>query len=324
MIAPIDGRKIFGVGLNKTGTTSLGEALNLLGIRAIHYPFKKPIYDELTSGCFRLSILERYQAIVDTPVAPYYPQLDAEYPGSRFVLTLREPESWLRSIDAHWPVMRDWCRCDPQFGRFTDFISAAVYGCLEFDRDRFLYAYETHTRNVLHYFRDRPDDLLVMDICRGDGWEQLCPFLGVDVPDVPFPHSNQGKRRGNARRWIQSFDAAKRELAEVLSAEDRVILVDDGTVGEFLVPAARAFAFPERDGAYAGPPETDSDALHELERMRNLGARYLVLTWASFWWFDHYGRFRDHLRANHRCVLENERVIVFELTAPRAAALCAS
>lgn len=318
------GRKVFGLGLNKTGTTSLGEALNVLGIRTIHYPFKKAIYRELTSGCYRLSILDDYDAIVDTPAAPYYPQLDAAWPGSKFILTVREPESWLRSIEAHWPVMRDWCRCDPQFGRFTDFISAVVYGTLEYNRDRFLYAYETHTRNVLHYFRGRPDDLLVLDVCRGEGWERLCPFLGVEPPEAPFPHSNPGQRRGNAREWIQKFEAAKRELAQVLTPADRVILIDDGTVGEFVTPAGTAFAFPERDGAWAGPPEDDAAALQELERLRNQAARYLVLTWPSFWWLDHYGRFRDHLRSRHRCVLQNERVIVFELTARAAVATCAS
>ena len=40
------------------------------------------------------------------------------------------------------------------------------------------------------YFKNRPNDLLVMNICEGDGWEMLCPFLGTDIPDVPFPKLN--------------------------------------------------------------------------------------------------------------------------------------
>jgi hypothetical protein len=41
---------------------------------------------------------------------------------------------------------------------------------------------------VKEYFRDRPDDLLVMNICAGEGWEKLCPFLGLAIPKVKFPH----------------------------------------------------------------------------------------------------------------------------------------
>lgn len=316
MNQPIDGRKIFGIGLNKTGTTSLGEGLNRLGIKTIHYPFKKQIYDELTGGNFRLSILERYQGIVDTPVAPYYAQLDRAYPGSKFILTLREPESWLRSIAAHWPVMRQWCDREPQFRRFTDFISAVVYGCIEFNHDRFLYAYETHERNVREYFRGREDDdLLVMTICDGDGWQQLCPFLGVDVPEFEFPHSNKGKDRDSTRKWISLFDRARDDLATLVGNADSVVLVDDGKVGESVTPAGVAMSFPQSDGIYSGPPGRDEEAVEQLQSLHAKGARYVVFTWDSFWWFDSYPQFYRYLNTTHRCLLSNERVVVYELNA---------
>jgi len=63
-----------------------------------------------------------------------------------------------------------------------------VFGCYTFHRARASYVYDLHYDNALRYFADRPDDLLVMDIPGGDGWDALCPFLGADVPDVPFPH----------------------------------------------------------------------------------------------------------------------------------------
>ena len=44
--------------------------------------------------------------------------------------------------------------------------------------------------DVLSYFRDRSDDILILDIISGDGWEKLCPFLDRDIPDVPFPKTN--------------------------------------------------------------------------------------------------------------------------------------
>jgi hypothetical protein len=62
----------------------------------------------------------------------------------------------------------------------------------------YLERYRRHNREVLEYFADRPGDLVVMDITKGDGWEVLCPFLGLDVHDGPFPHSNSASRRSEA------------------------------------------------------------------------------------------------------------------------------
>jgi hypothetical protein len=87
-------RKVFGLGLTKTGATSLGDALNTLGIRTIHYPHDEETYVDLTSGNYRLSVLEEYQGVVDISVAAYFAQLDKLYPGSKFILTIRDKVSW--------------------------------------------------------------------------------------------------------------------------------------------------------------------------------------------------------------------------------------
>lgn len=308
--------KVFGIGLNKTGTTSLGEALNLLGLRTIHYPFDRTTYEELTRGDYDLTLMKSYQGIVDTPVAPFYPQLDRQFPGSKFILTVREPESWLKSVEAHWPVMRQWCERDPKFGRFTDFISACVYGTLEFHRERFLDVYHRHNKNVQEYFQDRADDFLVMDICRGDGWEQLCPFLGYPIPDAPFPHSNQGKRRYRAEHWIERVDAAREELDSLIAPDQPMLLVDDDKLGSGVLHRTGVLPFPERDGVYWGPPADDAAALEELERQVGRGMRYLVFAWPSFWWFELYTGFYESVCSQFPCVLRNERVVVFDLRQP--------
>jgi hypothetical protein len=59
-----------------------------------------------------------------------------------------------------------------------------------FDRDKFRSAYERHNEEVTAYFSNRPGDLLRMDIITGHGWELLCPFLHVPVPNIPFPKLN--------------------------------------------------------------------------------------------------------------------------------------
>lgn len=192
---PRDG-KVFGVGLSKTGTSTLTEALNILGIRSIHFPNDDQTFSELKRGEYRLSVLRDYDSATDTPIAPYYAQLDRAWPGSKFILTVREKASWLRSAEAHWRVLKVDGRMakNERFQGFVDFISATVYGCIDFNAERFSHAYDMHVRNVSQYFAGRANDLLVLDICRGAEWEELCAFLEVPVPDgVQFPHANRAR-----------------------------------------------------------------------------------------------------------------------------------
>src|SRR5262249_43501774 len=161
------------------GGSSLTEALNRLGVRTVHYPQDDETYDDLRWGNYRLRVMEGYQGATDIPVAPFYAQLDKAFPGSKFVLTVREKEAWLRSAEVHRRLLLGWWDQFPRFKRFQEFVSAAAYGVVGYNRDRFSFAYDAHVRTVLDYFRGRPDDLLVLDICGGEGWEKLCPFLGL-------------------------------------------------------------------------------------------------------------------------------------------------
>ena len=95
------GNKVIAVGLGHTGTRSLNQALIMLGIPAKHWPHDRETYHELANGVYRLSILEKYDAVTDVTLAPFYAQLDQEYPGSKFILTvlpLRQTEGFLTSI----------------------------------------------------------------------------------------------------------------------------------------------------------------------------------------------------------------------------------
>ncbi|HKV11291.1 MAG TPA: sulfotransferase [Thermoanaerobaculia bacterium] len=291
--------KVFGLGLSKTGTSSLAEALNQLGLRTIHYPSDESTFDGLRSGRYRLPILEEYQGAVDIPIAPFYPQLDAEYPGSRFILTIRDPESWLRSVELHWELMMDWWHRYPDFKRFQEFISERVYGSVEFDRERFLHAYETHRKSVECYFKDRPDDLLVLDVCGGEGWERLCPFLGVEAPEAPFPHANE---------WMHQLLAATAELQSIVPPGEFMVLIDQDSFGKGFAEGRRTLPFTAREGQYWGPPANGAEAVAELIRA---GARYVVVGWPAFWWLDFYPELRTHLNKHFACVLDTDRLKVF-------------
>jgi hypothetical protein len=80
--------KIIGVGLSKTGTSSLAAALNQLGFRCVH--------------SWQAYAIGVQAAMVDGPAASRYRELDIMYPGSRFILTLRQREAWLESCRKHW------------------------------------------------------------------------------------------------------------------------------------------------------------------------------------------------------------------------------
>jgi Sulfotransferase domain len=297
-------QKVFGLGLSKTGTSSLGEALNLLSIKTIHFPHDRRTLAELRAANYKLSILEDYQGVVDIPVAPYYAQLDKIYPDSKFILTVRDKHSWLSSIETHWRSRSARMNKNPQYKEFTQFISACVSGSLRYNKDRFLYVYDTHVRNVKDYFQSRPEDLLILDICGGDGWEKLCSFLGLPIPEARFPHANP---------WISGLRLVPQHIAALVPQEETFIFVDQNRLGREVTAGRRAIPFLERDGRSWGAPPNDETAIRELERLHRSGASFIVFAWPAFWWLDHYAGLRDYLRSRFRCVMENELMVAFDL-----------
>ncbi len=188
------GSKIFGIGLSRTGTKSLTSALLTLGFKAIHYPDDETTLRELTTGMYDLTLLKQFDAITDITVAAFYPQLDQQFPNSKFILTIRDKDNWLTSLERHMlnrPAFSEPNDENPKFQTHLEmrrFLRGTVYGCYEFNRDRMAYVYDLHLKNVKDYFYNRPDDLLIINICAGETWEKLCPFLGVDLVKYPFPY----------------------------------------------------------------------------------------------------------------------------------------
>jgi hypothetical protein len=184
--------KIFGIGLSKTGTKSLSEALTQLGYRTAHYlEHRTEQRGQSTwfAGDFASDCLPGYDAAVDLPIPIFYPQLDERYPGSKFILTVRDPLAWLISVQRHWERLTI---TEDSRGRYRQMVRLAMYGTHGFSESRMRHVYETHVRNVHSYFRARPKDLLVLDICAGEGWEKLCAFLDRPQPQLPFPWLNKG------------------------------------------------------------------------------------------------------------------------------------
>jgi hypothetical protein len=175
--------KIFGIGFHKTGTTSLAEALKILGYSVcgpvgIRNPnIAKEVYD------IAFELVEQYDAFQDNPWAVIYKHLDEKYPGSKFILTKRPVEQWIESAVRHFgkkdTPMREWI-----YGIGHPIGHEEVY----------IERYQRHNREVQEYFKDRPDDFIVMNF-PGDGWEKICGFLGKSIPKEEFPHANKSAQR---------------------------------------------------------------------------------------------------------------------------------
>jgi hypothetical protein len=180
--------KIFGIGLSRTGTKSLTRALNMLGFKVAHYPDDEITLKELMAGKYNFSLLKDFDGITDITVAPYYAQLDKLFPDSKFILTVRDKESWLRSVEAHFgkPVF-EGTPSNENTMLLRRLLRVAVYGSYSFNEERFSYVYDLHYKNVTEYFKGRPESLLVINICEGEGWDKLCPFLKEPILDKSFP-----------------------------------------------------------------------------------------------------------------------------------------
>jgi hypothetical protein len=183
-LSAIERPRVFGIGLNKTGTSSLHAALEVLGYTGLHNAGPK------RGALIRRAIEEQkpllhyldpeYEAFSDTPVTMYFWLADVQYPGSKFILTVRDLEEWLDSRRRHVEKNQQRAAEGAYHGKFLK-VNLALW-----ERE-----YRVHDGAVRSYFAGRPDDLLVLDVTAGNGWKPLCDFLGVPVPRTPFPWKNR-------------------------------------------------------------------------------------------------------------------------------------
>ena len=188
--------KIFGIGFQKPGTTSLMRALRLFGYKVIGQKrWDDPeIFKNVPQAAF--AMLDDFDAFQDHPWPNIYKELDRHCPDSKFILTLRPSDEWIASVVRH-------------FGRTSTPMREWVYGVGSpmGNETAYIERYERHNRDVLDYFKERPGDLLVMRITEGDGWEKLCPFLGKGLRDIPFPRVNEADVREQRNRSVYKVRA---------------------------------------------------------------------------------------------------------------------
>ena len=201
-------QKIFCIGRNKTGTTSLAKALGNLGIIVAKQRPAELLIHDWSRRDFRriLRFCHTAQAFQDIPFSlPYtFQSLDMRFPGSKFILTIRDkPDQWYHSLISFHSKL---------FGRgkvpdYDDLKKATyVYPGWMFEANRAIYQtpdndlynreilinhYNFHNQSVMEYFRHRPNDLLVINLAEKGAYAKFCKFIGKLCTKEEFPWENR-------------------------------------------------------------------------------------------------------------------------------------
>lgn len=193
--------KIFGIGLNKTGTKTLASCLRSLGYD--HQSYDEDLTLDFIAG--RTDRVwdkaDRHGGFEDWPWPLMYSDLAERYPDARFILTVRSSaEAWLHSLSRHAT------RVPPE-----EHVDRQIYGFRYPDTapEKYLEFYDRHNREVLAKLGDR-----CLKVCweDGDGWADLGRFLERGVPDEPMPHENPGWEIGRKARLMHHVRRKRERL----------------------------------------------------------------------------------------------------------------
>lgn len=197
--------KIVCVGCVRTGTTTFSECMRLLGFR--HQSYNHEIVRQFMARNDQPAwdALEAFDSVDDWPFFTMYREIADRYPDAKFFLTTRSsPEKWLSSMETHTQRLEGYLR----------HIHRHFFGA-EYPRNNrqaFLDYYNRHNEEVRRFFGD---DLVEISWERGDGWDEICGALGLDVPDRPLPHLNLAQSQKNRERKIENWFLAKLEAREI-------------------------------------------------------------------------------------------------------------
>jgi hypothetical protein len=193
--------KIFCIGFHKTGISTLAKCLKELRfVPHASWNNSKFLVPRWAEGNYYpiLEYAKNFKSFSDSPWnhTNLYEALDMKFPGSKFILTMRDPDKWFEST-------RKWAT--PQ-GKMETSVRKLPYGKLfhkkvfglttdSFDdmKDQYKEVYHQRNLEIKEYFKNRPEDFLILDWEKDDGWEKLCDFLSADVPNIPFPHLSKAR-----------------------------------------------------------------------------------------------------------------------------------
>lgn len=194
--------EVIGAGLGRTGTFTLKTALEILGFGPCHHmievlanPGQVPLWNRATDGeaVDWEEVFTGYRAMVDWPGCHFYAELADRYPDAKVILSKRDPERWYESMSE--TILKSMQQMGFRAGepvppdhpmRFAGLLIAERTFGHDYGRANVIAAFERHAAAVRS--KIAPGRLLEFEAA--DGWEPLCAFLGVGVPESPFPRTN--------------------------------------------------------------------------------------------------------------------------------------
>jgi hypothetical protein len=191
--------KVIGTGVGRTGTMSLRLAIQQLGFGPCHHmevvgadmSTHVPLWNQVLDGAADWdSVYAGFENAVDWPTASFFRELYDRYPDAKFILSTRDPETWadsfgdtiytsLAGADQAPAAMQDW------LAMATRVIERAGFP-LGMSRAELADAFVAHNERV----RGAIPAGQLLEYQVREGWEPLCEFLGVPVPDTPYPRTN--------------------------------------------------------------------------------------------------------------------------------------
>jgi Sulfotransferase domain len=196
--------EIIGPGFRRTGTNSLKIALEHLGFGPCHHMFEVrdnpallPDWEAAARGeqVDWDRVFQGYRSQVDFPGARYWRELARHYPAAKVILTIRDPDEWFDSVQATIVpfLTARGTHPSPHVNAIAEMgyqtVAVQVFQNRMADRGHATRVFRDHVAEVQATIR--ADRLLTFDL--RDGWPPLCAFLGVGVPDMPFPMTNSSK-----------------------------------------------------------------------------------------------------------------------------------
>lgn len=188
--------KIIGIGMPRTGTASLCEALRILGYNAIHHAPQRIDLDTVNADTFA-GLYDDVDAVVDMPAAFFWREIWDANPTAKLIFTFREVDLWWESIKFHTHKIRQ--SADLKHVRYTDQLHRLLFGSAEPQEYLWKRRMMDWTSGIVDRlsagtggaFSFTTKTYTIMNISNGDKWSNLCDFLDKPIPSVEFPWRNK-------------------------------------------------------------------------------------------------------------------------------------
>lgn len=202
-------KKIFCIGKNKTGTTSIAVALEEYGFilgnqrkaELLNDAYFEKDFEKIVDYC------KSAEAFQDVPFSwpETYKYMDKAFPGSKFILTVRDnPEKWYNSVinfqskiwgQGKLPTVEQLKNVSYVYKGWAWSNRVRLLGITEkddpYDKNRLIEDYKKHNKDVISYFKNRENDLLVLNVSEKDAYIKFCQFINKKPKGETFPWANK-------------------------------------------------------------------------------------------------------------------------------------